>query len=142
MSNLPPPRLVIASNTSTGTSIISSSSTLTPFYPFGPNATGFTTLFSTTSFPASNTAPLPSSTTESIPRPGDKGTVFCTSDIPPFTTSAFHRTRTLDYMVVLKGEIVLRVNGGVEVTVGEGEMCVQRGTIHSISQTLYLLSQS
>ncbi|KAH6717003.1 hypothetical protein BKA61DRAFT_733210 [Leptodontidium sp. MPI-SDFR-AT-0119] len=59
MSNLPPPRLVIASNTSTGTSIISSSSTLTPFHPFGPNATGFTTLFSTTSFPASNTAPLP-----------------------------------------------------------------------------------
>ncbi|KAH7384753.1 cupin 2 domain-containing protein [Cadophora sp. MPI-SDFR-AT-0126] len=131
MSSLSPPRIVIASNTPTGQSIISSTSTLTPLHPFGPQATGFTTLFSTSSFPASNTAPLPSSSTTSIPRPGDNGTVFCTSDIPPNTTSAFHRTRTLDYMVVLKGEIVLRVDGGEEVTIGEGEMCVQRGNIHS-----------
>ncbi|KAH7313174.1 cupin 2 domain-containing protein [Rhexocercosporidium sp. MPI-PUGE-AT-0058] len=131
MSNLPPPRLTIASNTSSGISTISSTSTITPLHPFGPHATGFTTLFSTSSFPASNTAPLPSSATTSIPRPGDKGTVFCTSDIPPNTTSAFHRTRTLDYMVVLKGEIVLRVDGGEEVVVGEGEMCVQRGAVHS-----------
>jgi len=34
-------------------------------------------------------------------------------------------------MVVLKGEIVLRVDGGEEVRIGEGEMCVQRGNIHS-----------
>ena len=35
-------------------------------------------------------------------------------------------------MVVLKGEIVLRVDGGEEVRIGEGEMCVQRGNIHSV----------
>ncbi|KAK0102846.1 hypothetical protein ONS96_005478 [Cadophora gregata f. sp. sojae] len=131
MSNLPPPRLVIASNTSTGQSTISSERTLTPYHPFGPQATGFTTLFSTSSFPPSNIAPPLSSSTTSIPRPGDNGTVFCTSDVPPNTTSAFHRTRTLDYMVVLKGEIVLRVDDGDEIKIGQGEMCVQRGNIHS-----------
>lgn len=132
MSSLSPPHLVIASNTPSGESIFSSNTTLTPVHPFGPQATGFTTLFSTSSFPASNTAPSPSLNTTSFPRPGDNGTVFCTSDMPPNTTSAFHRTRTLDYMVVLKGEIVLRVDGGEEVTIREGEMCVQRGNIHSV----------
>jgi quercetin dioxygenase-like cupin family protein len=34
-------------------------------------------------------------------------------------------------MVVLKGEIVLRLNHGAEVTIREGETMVQRGTIHS-----------
>ncbi len=36
-------------------------------------------------------------------------------------------------MVVLKGEIVLRVDGGVEEVVREGEMAVQRGNIHAVS---------
>lgn len=132
MSNLAPPHLVIASNTPSGESVFSSNTTLTSVHPFGPQATGFTTLFSTSSFPVSNIAPPSPSNTTSFPRPGKNGTVFCTSDMPPNTTSAFHRTRTLDYMVVLKGEIVLRVDGGEEVRIGEGEMCVQRGNIHSV----------
>ncbi len=36
-------------------------------------------------------------------------------------------------MVVLKGEIVLRVDEGEEVVIREGEMCVQRGNIHAVS---------
>ncbi len=66
-----------------------------------------------------------------IPRPKPKGTVFGTSDMPPYATSPFHRTTTVDYMVVLKGEIVVRLDDGVEATVKEGDMLVQRGTIHS-----------
>ncbi|KAL2061889.1 hypothetical protein VTL71DRAFT_7267 [Oculimacula yallundae] len=127
MSDLPLPRLVIASNTPTGQSTITSNSILTPLHPFGHLATGFTTPFSTSSFPASNTAPLPSSTTTSIPRPGVNGTVFCTSDIPPNTTSAFHRTRTLDYMVVLKGSIVLRVDDGWRLVLGKGKYVHREG---------------
>jgi quercetin dioxygenase-like cupin family protein len=34
-------------------------------------------------------------------------------------------------MVVLKGEIVLRLDDGEEVTIREGETAVQRGTIHA-----------
>jgi quercetin dioxygenase-like cupin family protein len=130
-AHLPPPRIVITSNDKNGRSIIASDAKMPLFGPFGPLAPQFTTLYATSSAPASNTAPLPPSTTTSVPQPPQNGTVFCTSDIPPNTTSAFHRTTTLDYMVVLKGEIVMRLNDGKETVVKQGEMVVQRGTIHA-----------
>ncbi len=42
---------------------------------------------------------------------------------------SFHRTETIDFGVVLAGEIVLLMDEG-ETTVGEGEIVVQRGTNH------------
>jgi quercetin dioxygenase-like cupin family protein len=42
-----------------------------------------------------------------------------------------HRTRTLDYGVVLSGSIVLALDDGVEVTLQAGDVLVQRGTIHN-----------
>jgi len=41
-----------------------------------------------------------------------------------------HRTLSLDYAVVLSGEIVLRLEGGEEKTVKAGEFIVQRGVNH------------
>jgi quercetin dioxygenase-like cupin family protein len=128
---LPVPRIVVASNNEQGKSVIARDQEMKVFQPFGPNTSSFATLFSTDSFPVNNSAPLPPSTTTSVPRPSRNGTVFTTSDIPPHFTSAFHRTSTLDYMVVLKGEIVLRLDDGEEVTIREGETAVQRGTIHA-----------
>jgi mannose-6-phosphate isomerase-like protein (cupin superfamily) len=43
--------------------------------------------------------------------------------------AAFHRTRSIDYGIVLSGEITLLVDEG-EVTVGAGDIVVQRGTNH------------
>ncbi|TVY91187.1 hypothetical protein LAWI1_G004417 [Lachnellula willkommii] len=41
-----------------------------------------------------------------------------------------HRTLSLDYAVVLAGEIVLRLDGGREKTIRQHEVIVQRGTNH------------
>lgn len=41
-----------------------------------------------------------------------------------------HRTLSLDYAVVLSGEIVCRLDGGEEKTVKAGEFLVQRGVNH------------
>lgn len=41
-----------------------------------------------------------------------------------------HRTLSVDYIVVVAGEIVLRLDGGEERTVGVGECVVQRGVNH------------
>jgi quercetin dioxygenase-like cupin family protein len=41
-----------------------------------------------------------------------------------------HRTLSLDYAVVLSGEIVLKLDGGREKTIKAGEVVVQRGTKH------------
>jgi mannose-6-phosphate isomerase-like protein (cupin superfamily) len=43
--------------------------------------------------------------------------------------ASFHRTRSIDYGIVLSGEITLLVDEG-EVTVKAGDIVVQRGTNH------------
>jgi len=43
---------------------------------------------------------------------------------------AIHRTRSLDYIVVLEGEIVLLLDDG-EVTLKAGDVVVQQGTNHA-----------
>ncbi len=44
--------------------------------------------------------------------------------------TVMHRTRTLDYAVVIEGEIVLVLSDS-ELTLGPGEVVVQRGTDHA-----------
>ena len=44
--------------------------------------------------------------------------------------TVMHRTRTLDYVVVIEGEIVLVLDDS-EVVLGPGEVVVQRGTDHA-----------
>jgi hypothetical protein len=44
--------------------------------------------------------------------------------------TVMHRTRTLDYAVVIEGEIVLVLSDS-EVALGPGEVVVQRGTDHA-----------
>jgi quercetin dioxygenase-like cupin family protein len=46
-------------------------------------------------------------------------------------TGRMHRTRTLDYGVVLGGSIVLVLDDAAEVTLHAGDVLVQRGTIHN-----------
>ena len=41
-----------------------------------------------------------------------------------------HRTLSLDYVAVLSGEIVLRLDSGEEKTLRAGEFVVQRGANH------------
>jgi quercetin dioxygenase-like cupin family protein len=43
--------------------------------------------------------------------------------------ASFHRTQTIDYGIVLDGEITLRVDEG-ETTLYAGDICIQRGTNH------------
>ena len=42
-----------------------------------------------------------------------------------------HATRTVDVVVVIEGEVTLRLDDGVEVIVGQGDYVVQNGTRHS-----------
>ncbi|WP_197040895.1 cupin domain-containing protein [Pseudonocardia halophobica] len=47
------------------------------------------------------------------------------------TDPAFHTTDTVDYAFVAEGEIVLKVDGGVEEILRPGSFVVQRGTRHA-----------
>lgn len=52
------------------------------------------------------------------------------SEIKPGGQAPMHRTLSLDYCVVLSGEIVLGLDGGEEKTVKAGELIVQQGVNH------------
>lgn len=41
-----------------------------------------------------------------------------------------HCTQSLDYLIVMSGEIVLVLDGGEEKTVRQGELVVQQGVNH------------
>ena len=59
------------------------------------------------------------------------GAVFRVVSYEPGAIGRMHRTRTLDYGVVISGSIVLELDDGAEVTLNACDVLVQRGTIHN-----------
>ncbi len=62
--------------------------------------------------------------------PPPNGTRFTVNDFPPGNTPVMHRTETLDYVLVLSGEIEM-VMGDATVKLKAGDVMVQRGTVHA-----------
>jgi uncharacterized cupin superfamily protein len=52
------------------------------------------------------------------------------ASIPGMEADGFHRTDTIDYVMVLEGEIELELDAG-SVRLGPGDCVVQRGTRHA-----------
>jgi mannose-6-phosphate isomerase-like protein (cupin superfamily) len=52
------------------------------------------------------------------------------SSMPNLEPDGFHTTETVDYVMVLEGEVVLELDAG-EVTLHPGDCVVQRGTRHA-----------
>ncbi|KAH8652752.1 hypothetical protein BGZ60DRAFT_387600 [Tricladium varicosporioides] len=128
-SALPTPRLVVTTHTEDGTSTFLSDQMVPAFAPFGPSAASFSRFHSRLSVPVSNTTSPPEMPLQ-LPRCPPHGIIFCTSDFPPGASSPMHRTLSLDYCVVMSGEIVLKTDSGEEKTVKAGEFIVQRGVNH------------
>ncbi|KAI0406335.1 hypothetical protein F4802DRAFT_111511 [Xylaria palmicola] len=59
------------------------------------------------------------------------GTVLRVVDIPPGFTSPMHRTISLDYGVVIEGEIELLLGSGESRLMDRGDIAIQRGTNHA-----------
>jgi quercetin dioxygenase-like cupin family protein len=62
--------------------------------------------------------------------PPTDGSVARVIDFPPGFASPMHRTDTVDYGVVLEGEVVLVMGGGDERVLAPGDIVVQHGTDH------------
>jgi mannose-6-phosphate isomerase-like protein (cupin superfamily) len=60
----------------------------------------------------------------------DGGTVFRIIEYGPGVTPRNHRTNSIDYAVVLSGEIDMELDDGM-VTLRAGDVLVQRGTVHN-----------
>jgi mannose-6-phosphate isomerase-like protein (cupin superfamily) len=59
------------------------------------------------------------------------GTVFRIVEFGPGNAPRMHRTDSIDYAVVMSGEIDMELDDGAVVHVRAGDALVQRGTIHN-----------
>jgi quercetin dioxygenase-like cupin family protein len=62
--------------------------------------------------------------------PPENGTIIRTVDMPPGHRSAMHRTETIDYGIVLQGQVYLVLEDS-ETLLQPGDIVVQRGTNHA-----------
>jgi quercetin dioxygenase-like cupin family protein len=62
--------------------------------------------------------------------PPPNGTRFAVLDFPPGSVSPMHRTETIDYVIVIAGELEMEMDDST-VKFSAGDVLVQRGTNHS-----------
>ncbi|OGA20128.1 MAG: hypothetical protein A3H32_02550 [Betaproteobacteria bacterium RIFCSPLOWO2_02_FULL_63_19] len=62
--------------------------------------------------------------------PPPNGTRFAVIDFPPGNSAVMHRTETVDYVIVLSGEIEMDMDDST-VKLKAGDVMVQRGTNHA-----------
>jgi quercetin dioxygenase-like cupin family protein len=60
----------------------------------------------------------------------NQGSVIRVVDMLPGKESPMHRTNSIDYGIVLSGEIELELDDGAKRTVRQGGIIIQRGTNH------------
>ena len=128
--SLQQPRVVRTSHDDHGASVFASDEALAPFSPFGPAGSAFAVVDVRSSIPVDNRQ-VGLELSQTVPRCPPGGVLFVITDIPGNGYSApMHRTASLDYTVVLAGEIVLELDSGETRTVRAGEVVVQQGTNH------------
>ena len=59
-----------------------------------------------------------------------QGAIFRVVEYGPGVSPRMHRTLTIDYAVVMAGEIFMLLDGGKEVHLKQGDVLVQRGAVH------------
>ena len=86
-------------------------------------------VWSTASFPVDNTG-IADESARPVGAPPPEGTVFRIIEYGPGVAPRNHRTSTIDYAVVISGEIDMELDDET-VHLRAGDVLVQRGTIHN-----------
>lgn len=58
------------------------------------------------------------------------GSVIRVVDMLPEQSSPMHRTNSLDYGIVISGQLELELDDGEKTLLGPGDIVIQRGTMH------------
>jgi quercetin dioxygenase-like cupin family protein len=126
------PRRIVTGHDSGGRSVVLSDAP-TPTTASLDNGAAFHEIWATGDTPAPIDAVASAEPTarplQVAPDPG--GTIVHVIDMPPGAVAPLHRTRTIDYGVVLDGEVDLELDDGSVVTMSTGDVVVQRGTAHA-----------
>ncbi len=102
-----------------------------PVVRTAPDGALFYELWNTDAAPAplAPAEPEPTRRDLTVP-PAPRGTKIRINEFPPGVVSPTHRTQTVDYGIVLEGEVVLILDDGAERVLTPGDVVVQRGTDH------------
>lgn len=121
-------RRVVTGHDAHGRAIIQSDTEFAT-HPIASGDAAFALVWTTPSVPVDNNDP-----TDGRERDAGltihTGSVIRVVDMLPNGASPMHRTNSIDYGIVLSGEVELELDDGVRTTVGAGSIIVQRGTIH------------
>jgi quercetin dioxygenase-like cupin family protein len=126
-SGLPPVRRVVTGHDGTRAVFKSDEAFETVTVPSGDAAMAL--IWTTASVPADNNDDTDGRTRDA----GltiDQGSVIRIVDMLPGGASPFHRTNSIDYGIVLSGEVDLVLDDGATTTIGAGGIIIQRGTNH------------
>ena len=138
MPALPTTRRIITGHSSDGKATFDSDEMLSPTNPYtedgsppppGGPVPGFTLIHRTEGFPAKVQGPVQDLHGKRIHLSDSTGTTCRIVDFPPIEEDGegfMHRTQSLDFGIVLKGSIKLVLDDGVEKTMSEGDIVVQR----------------
>lgn len=88
-------------------------------------------IWTTNQSPANNTGDADAGAIEIGRPPGPNGTIFRIMEIEPGGQPEMHHTETIDYLVIIAGQIHMEMDDGEELVMEAGDVMVQRGTNHS-----------
>jgi quercetin dioxygenase-like cupin family protein len=123
------PRRVVTGHDQRGVSVFADEGPV-PVVRTAPDGAMFYEIWSTDAMPAPIGAAEPDPTISALTvPPAPNGTKIRINEFPPGVVSPMHRTQSVDYGIVLEGEVVL-VLVDSETTLRPGNVVVQRGTAH------------
>ena len=128
MTNALPVRRVVTGHDAEGRAIIKSDDSF-PVVEIPSGDAAFCLVWTTETVPADN-----NDETDGRAREAgltlNAGSVIRIVDMLPGRASPMHRTNSIDYGIILSGEIELEVDDGAKTLIGPGGIIVQRGTNH------------
>lgn len=88
-------------------------------------------IWTTDQSPADNMGDADAGAVEIGRPPGPNGTIFRIMEIQPGGQPEMHNTETIDYVIVIAGQIHMEMDDDEYVVMEAGDVMVQRGTNHS-----------
>lgn len=124
------PRRIVTGHNKDGKSVVVSDGPVPNSQDVAGEAS-FHEVWATTGAPAQIAATQDEPTTDStsVPPP-ERGTRLRVVDFAPGGSSPMHRTETIDYGLVLAGQLQMILDDGSETTLNAGDIVIQRGTDH------------
>lgn len=135
ISNLHQPQRFITTHNASGQAIVHSHSPFT-WTPYDDRNLGFAVPYTTSSFPPDLNADADIAAHEQTVAAGTlglvnpRGTVLRCVDFAPGYACAMHRTQSLDYGIVMEGEVDMVLDSGESHVLKRGDVAVQRATQH------------